>query len=113
MYRPKEKNFFSTLFNLDFSSSLTLKYITFVYFLVIFGAVVWLIFGWLVRGFIHLTGMNPEIGLVWLLLGWIPPVFALVLSRITLEFFVATSQTSRDTASALAVLERMETKKDS
>lgn len=86
------KGFFGKLFDLSFTSYITPSIVTIVYILTIVAVV----FGWLAATVVAWS-MNAAFGVLTLIiLGPVYALFALVLMRITLEFYVAVIRIAQD-----------------
>lgn len=100
------KGFFAGLFDLSFTSFVTIKFAKFIYIIVMVAIGLWALFGWLIGSIVMMT-QEPITGFLWLLLGWIPVLLALIFARITLEFYVAMARTAQNTGATRAELERI------
>ena len=87
------KGFFGALFDFNFNSFVTIKFIKFIYILSIaFLVLLWLVY--VVMGFV----VEPGLGVAALLLGWIPVILYVIWIRVFLEFLVSTVRTAQNTS---------------
>lgn len=99
---PDAKGFFAALFDLSFTSFVTLKFAKFIYVLImVVLALLWL--GWIIAGF----STEPLLGVLVLVLGWIPILLYVILARVTLEFYIAMVRTSQNTAATKVEVENL------
>ncbi|GGE67949.1 DUF4282 domain-containing protein [Nesterenkonia cremea] len=87
------KGFFGALFDFNFDSFVTIKFIKFIYILSsAFLVLLWLFY--VVAGFVW----EPAAGATALLLGWIPVILYVIWIRVVLEFLVSTVRTAQNTS---------------
>lgn len=98
----ESRGFFASLFDLSFTSFVTIKFARIIYILLMVFIALGYVF-WVFAGFSD----SAVAGMLFLLLGWIPGLITLILARVTMEFYIAMVRTSQNTAATRAELEAL------
>jgi hypothetical protein len=98
----ESRGFFGSLFDLSFTSFVTIKFAKVIYILLM----VFITLGWLFWIFAGFTD-SAVTGMLFLLFGWIPGLITLILARVSMEFYIAMVRTSQNTAATRAELEAL------
>ncbi|MBG6084754.1 DUF4282 domain-containing protein [Zhihengliuella flava] len=99
---PDAKGFFGALFDLSFTSFVTISFAKLIYVMIM----VVLVMSWI---FFIIAGFATDVwaGFAVLLLGWVPILLYLILARVTLEFYIAMVRTSQNTAATKVEVENL------
>jgi hypothetical protein len=98
----ESRGFFASLFDLSFTSFVTIKFAKVIYIVLMAFIALGYVF-WVFAGFAD----SALAGMLFLLLGWIPGLITLILARVTMEFYIAMVRTSQNTAATRAELEAL------